>query len=229
VRAGGVAYIFSGGVLETTGSGAAIIAGYAINSGIMLASGASSVLEFTDDATVTGGGIVEIDNGLVRIQGSGSENVDFLSGGSGGLQIDNDSSSVSAYDGTISGFGTNDKQYIDLRFVTFTSSGAFTDSFAGGTLTVSSGGVVVAEINLSGTYSPTDFRFTSGPGDTVEITDPPAGTVTGGAVTTLVCNVPLLGSYMASLFAVPEGQVGAQTATAEATPSQAVLTHPHTG
>jgi len=230
VRAGGTALVDTGGIFETTRSAAVIIAGDVTNSGIMLASGAGSILDITENATVSGGGFVEIDNGLVRIQGTASEeDVDFLSGGSGGLQIDNHQGGYfDEYYGTISGFGTNNEQYIDLRSVTFTSSGAFTDSFAGGTLTVSSGGVVVAEINLAGAYTATDFRFTSGPGDTVKITDPPAGTVTSGAVTPLVCNVPLLGSYMASLFASVEGQVSTQV-TAETAHSVAALASPHTG
>ena len=75
------------------------------------------------------------------------------------------------------------------------------------------------------------------------ITDP-AATIAGGAITTLAStanngasptsfagagNVALLGSYMASLFASAEGQVGGQLATAKTEQPHATLAHPHTG
>ncbi|HXX02914.1 MAG TPA: hypothetical protein VEJ37_01170, partial [Xanthobacteraceae bacterium] len=55
-----------------------------------------------------------------------------------------------------------------------------------------------------------------------------AATANSSSPSTGTGGVALLGSYMASLFASPEGQVGAQ-ATAETAQSQAVLAHPHTG
>ena len=121
VLSGGTAVMSSTGVFGTTGSGAAIVDGDVTNGGTMLASGAGSVLEFTGTADVTGGGTVEIDNGLVRIQGAGNESVTFETGGSGGLQIDDDHTSQTAYTGTVTSFGgpshDNHAQYIDLALV----------------------------------------------------------------------------------------------------------------
>jgi hypothetical protein len=49
-----------------------------------------------------------------------------------------------------------------------------------GTLTVSSGGQVVAGIEFAGSYSAGNFHISSGIGGTVKITDP--GVVDGGSV-----------------------------------------------
>ena len=49
-----------------------------------------------------------------------------------------------------------------------------------GTLTVSSGGQVVADIEFAGSYSAGNFHISSGIGGTVKITDP--GVVDGGSV-----------------------------------------------
>jgi len=93
---------------------------------------------------------------------------------------------------------------------------------------------------VEGDFTIKDFKFTSGAGDTIEITDP-FGSIAGGAVTTLASaannspspagftgggNVALLGSYMASLFASPEGQLGTpMSATTQALHSLAAPHH----
>jgi hypothetical protein len=78
---------------------------------------------------------------------------------------------------------TNHAQFIDLVGVTF-SAGQITSSYVSaggsGTLTVSSGGQVVAGIEFAGTYSAGNFHISSGIGGTVKITDP--GVVDGGSV-----------------------------------------------
>ena len=64
------------------------------------------------------------------------------------------------------------------------SAGQITSSYVSaggsGTLTVSSGGQVVASIEFAGTYSAGNFHISSGIGGTVKITDP--GVVDGGSV-----------------------------------------------
>ena len=64
------------------------------------------------------------------------------------------------------------------------SAGQITSSYVSaggsGTLTVSSGGQVVAGIECAGTYSAGNFHISSGIGGTVKITDP--GVVDGGSV-----------------------------------------------
>ncbi len=87
----------------------------------------------------------------------------------------------------MSGFGgishANKKQFIDLISVTsaaHTISFSYTSAAGSGTLTVSSGGAVVASIELIGSYTQSDFRIGSGVSGTVAITDP--GVVNGGSV-----------------------------------------------
>ena len=94
-----------------------------------------------DIAGVVVGGVSEIADGVVEIQKASSENVSFLSYGTGGLQLDN----ASAYTGKISGFGgsahSNHKQFIDLSAVPY-SAGVVSESYSGnatsGVLTVTS-------------------------------------------------------------------------------------------
>ena len=58
------------------------------NSGTLFASGAHSLIEIASGATVTGGGIAKIANGVVDIAGAGdNQNVVFLAGGTGVLDI----------------------------------------------------------------------------------------------------------------------------------------------
>ena len=229
VLGGGTAVVSSTGVFETTGSGAAIVAGDVTDNGTMLASGAGSILEFTEHATVTGGGTVEIDNGLVRVQGDGNESVTFEVGGSGGLQIDDDHAQETAYTGTVTSFGgashDNHAQYIDLTSVTFVSGGTITGSFTGTTLTVSSGGSVVAEITFAGGYATADFNFISGAGDTVEITDPGVHHSHHGRLGHSA-NIGLLGNYIAG-FA--DGGPGGLliTSAGHTEPVAPLLVHPH--
>ena len=81
------------------------------------------------------------------------------------------------------GVKSNHAQFIDLVGVTY-SAGQITSSYVSaggsGTLTVSSGGQVVASIEFAGTYSAGNFHISSGIGGTVKITDP--GVVDGGSV-----------------------------------------------
>jgi hypothetical protein len=80
----------------------------------------------------------------------------------------------SAYTGTVSGFGQNTHQFIDLTDIdsagaTFSYTSISSDS---GTLTVTSGGTS-ASITMSGHYTSASFHISSGTGGTVEVTDPP--------------------------------------------------------
>jgi hypothetical protein len=100
----------------------------------------------------------------------------------------------------VSGFGGRNHEdtaeYIDLTSVTFTS-GAIGSSYtpnashptSGGVLQVTSGGTVVADINLVGNYTFMNFDITSGTSGTVMITDPPVDTanhtIANGATVTI--------------------------------------------
>jgi hypothetical protein len=129
---------------------------------------------------VVNGGVALIGDGIVDIAGSSGENVAFLPGGSGGLEIADTQGHTSAFSGRVSGFGganhSNQLQFIDLTLVS--SSGPITSSYVSasgntsGTLFISSGGTLVAAIKMVGHYSAADFHITAGTNGTVEVTDP---------------------------------------------------------
>jgi hypothetical protein len=224
-----VTSIGTGATLEPASGGTALLSGTVSNSGTLFASGAASLLEIVSGTTVTGGGSAEVGNGFVDIQAAGDdENVIFLSGGTGGLELDDSHASPAAYGGTVSGFGQNIHQFIDLTAVASNSQvtlGYTSVSSSGGTLTVSSGGQLVASVAMSGSYTSANFHLTSGTGGTVEIFDPPIA-----AVGTHTANIALLGNYMAASFVTAAGGFGGAVIAEEAqTPPQPLLTQPHAG
>jgi hypothetical protein len=178
VASGGTMVLSAGATFDTTSGGAAIIAGHVSNGGQIIASG--GLMEF-DGATIDEvGGFIQINNGVIRIEGNGNESVTFNDGDSGGLEISDNAGDANAYTGTIAGFGANILQphtdtaeYIDLTSVTFAAN-KISGSYNSGTdvLTVSSSTTVVATIKFTGTYSGADFHFESGANGTVKITDP---------------------------------------------------------
>ena len=118
----GVTSIGLGATLETLSGGTALLGGTIINSGTLFASGADSFIEILGGATINGGGIVQIGDGIVDIQSQAdTENVVFVAGGTGGLEIDDSTFLIfptQGFGGTISGFGQNIHQFIDLTAVT---------------------------------------------------------------------------------------------------------------
>jgi hypothetical protein len=118
----GVTSIASGGLLETLTGGTALLSGSLTNSGTLFASSAHSLIDIVGGATVTGGGIAKIGNGIVDIEGAGdNQNVVFQSGGTGMLEIADAPGNTSAFGGSVSGFGQNVHQFIDLVSVGFVS------------------------------------------------------------------------------------------------------------
>ena len=151
-------------VVETSG-GTAIVSGTVSNGGTLFASAAGDLIEIASGAVVNGG-VALIGNGIVEIAGSSGENVKFLSNGNGGLQIADTSGHTSAFSGRVSGFGgsdhSNQTQFIDLISVTSAAntislSYVSAASHTSGTLFVSSGGAVVAAINMVGAYTSANF------------------------------------------------------------------------
>ena len=187
ISGGGTAIVSAGGLIATDSGGTVTVAGVVINSGALLASATSSLL---DIAGVVSGGGVKIGDGMVEVESGGTANVTFLSTGTGGLEIADTASDPTAFTGTVSGFGgvshANHAQFIDLLFVTsdatvsvnFVSAASHTS----GALMVSSGGQLVASIDLIGVYSTGDLRVVSGLSATVKILDP--AVVGGGSVDT---------------------------------------------
>jgi hypothetical protein len=178
--------IGTGATVETLAGGTAVVSGTVVNSGKLMASGLASLLEIDSSGVVSGGAVV-VGNGIVDVLSGGTADVSFLSTGSGGLEIADTSTNSSTFTGAVSGFGgathTNHKQFIDLISVTsaaHTISFSYTSGTGSGTLTVSSGGAVVASIELIGNYSSANFSVTSGINGTVKIIDPVV--VNGGRV-----------------------------------------------
>jgi hypothetical protein len=171
--------IGAGAIIETSG-GTAIVSGTVTNGGTLFASAAGDLIEIVSGAVVNGG-VAEVGDGLVKIVGSSSENVSFLSSGTGGLAIADTSGHATAFKGRVSGFGGTaheiGAQFIDL--VNVSSGGTITSRYVpangtntSGTLFISSGGVEVAAITMVGPYSAGNFHITAGSGGTVAITDP---------------------------------------------------------
>ena len=248
----GVTSVGATAMLQTLAGGTALLTGAVTNSGTLFASGAHSLIDIASGATVIGGGIAKIGNGVLDIEGSDDQNVLFLAGGSGTLQIADAAGNTSVFGGTVSGFGQNLHQFINLTSVHFVS-GAINASYSSstassGVLTVTSGGTgnVIAVIDFSGHYVTSNFHITSGANGSVAIFDPPViaqqttlgfpdmldavekiiGTVANNI---LAGKFALLGNYMASEFASVIGGHAGTLATEANQLAQQLLTHPKHG
>ena len=94
------ATIGSGTKVEIQNSGTVNVSGVVTNSGTLFASGAGSVIDIV--GVVVGGGTAEVGNGIVDIQAANStENVTFLSTGTGGLEIQDTAVAPTDYKGKI--------------------------------------------------------------------------------------------------------------------------------
>jgi hypothetical protein len=103
------------GTIAVQSGGTLYFGGTVNNSGTLFASGAHSLVDISSGATVTGGGIAKIGNGILDIEGPrDNQNVVFQSGGTGGLEL---GVLGSAYTGTVSGFGQNIHQFIDFTAI----------------------------------------------------------------------------------------------------------------
>jgi hypothetical protein len=215
VNLSGVTSVAAHATLEMLSGGTAILgSGTVTNSGTVFASGIRSLLQI-DSGAVVNGGLVEVGNGIVDVLSGGSANVAFLSTGSGGLEIADTSTNSHAFTGAVSSFGgvnhTNHKQFIDLVSVTFNAgqiASAYTSAAGSGTLTVSSGGQLVASIEFVGNYSAGNFHITSGHGGIVEITDPTVPN--GGSIDARTADA----SALHSGIDLPNIAFGAQTTLA---------------
>jgi hypothetical protein len=174
--------------LATLSGGSAVVTGTVVNSGTFTASGLGTLIEI-DSGGVVSGGAVTLGNGVVDVHSGGSANVAFQATGSGGLEIADTNLNSSTFTGNVSGFGganhSNHKQFIDLVDVAFASntismSYVSAASHTSGTLFVSSGGNIVAEINMVGAYTSANFSAKADGNGKVEIVDPTVAN--GGSV-----------------------------------------------
>ena len=245
---GASAVVEAAAATVTVGSGATVV-----NSGTLIA---QSMGEILVEGTVTnsGSGAVVIGPlGFVDVVSGGTASVTFAANCEYGiLQIADSAGTTSAFTGTVSGFGGINGafpgQLIDLANYAYNPataasfSASFSGSPTGGTLTVTSGSSAIAAIDLVGNYTHATFSVVSNTitGD-FAVSDP-TGTIATGATTTLApvtsngsapsnavnaSSVALLGSYMATLFASAEGQIGNSTEEASSQ-NIAQLAHPHT-
>ena len=116
--------------------------------------------------------------------------------------------------------------HIDLRDVKYNS---IKDSYTNGVLTVTDG-TDTAKLSFNGSYTLANFKFANdGSGGTI-VYDPPVPTTSSqNAATPSVANIALLGSYMASSFALPSANQGGTLIVGEGVQPnvQSVLTNPH--
>ena len=203
--------ISAGAIVETLGSGTLKVSGTLTNGGTLFASGAGGLVDILG---VVNGGVLEVGDGMVAIAKPGSEAVVFTTGGTGGLELDDHAGDPLDFKGRISGFGgsghANTTQFIDLVTVTSGASMGlnYVSANAGntsGTLIVTSGATIVAEITLVGTYLTSNFHLGTGISGSVKITDP--AMPSGGGV---IANVALLSTT----------SPGASRRTAPARPSR---------
>lgn len=101
-----------------------MLAGTVTNSGTLFASGAHSLIDIVGGATVTGGGIAKIGNGIIDIEGAGdNQNVIFQSGAQA---ASTSACSAAPTPASSPAFGQNIHQFIDFTAIgstgaTFTS------------------------------------------------------------------------------------------------------------
>ena len=163
--------------------------------------------------------------------GSGdNQDVVFTDGAtSGGLileQFAGTSATAFAYTGKISGFGgdnhSDKTEYIDLSNIASNGdvSLVYSGSLTEGILTVMSNGTALANLDLVGNYTQSNFVLSADGTGGVLITDPVVPN--GGTVT----NTSLLGNYMASMFVTTAGQ-GATPIADTTQQQQPQLAHPH--
>ena len=118
------------------------------------------------------------------------------------------------YTGTISGFGANTLETIDLTDINFATA---TETYSAGTLTIKDTGGDVAHIKFSGTYTLASFNFQDDGQGGVLVTDPPKQHL---------ANTALLGSFIASNFVSNSGALTGFAPLAHET-EHPMLTLPH--
>ena len=181
------------------------------NSGTILVAGAASG---AGRAIINGSGQVEF--------GAASSNgTQFAAASTGELILDDSKQ----YTDTVSGFGANTTQSIDLTNIAFAS---VTKSYApaspntSGTLTIKDGAGDTAHIKFSGTYTLASFNLADDGQGGVLITDPP---VKSKPQTSDVA--ALFGNYIASMFASASDGHGAIPTSLMDAPLPQLMSLPH--
>ena len=175
------------GTLEAA-TGQLYIASNVTNSGNLIANGGYLVAA----GVVTGGTATIESTGALEFEIASSATTKFAAGSTGELILDD----AGQYSGTVSGFGTNTTQSIDLvgiQFASATKSYMPASPNTSGTLTVKDTSGDIAHIKFSGSYTLAKFDLTDdGNGGTL-ITDPPIEKKAAP-----VSNMELFTNYLAS-------------------------------
>lgn len=156
------------------GSSELFIGSALVNTGHLISFGSKSTVIAAAPVTGTGSAIID-GNGVVEFAAASSNGTKFSAGSTGELILDDSKQ----YTGTISGFGANTTQSIDLADFNFT--GAHATSFASGVLTLKNTAGQVVHLHISGTHTLASFQLSNdgnfnGTDDSTKIVDPPAPT-----------------------------------------------------
>jgi len=210
----GTNIVKNNGTLEATGSGELYIASRVTNSGTLISASGGDLVAAE---AVSGGKAAIYGPGVIEFGAASSAATTFALGSTGELILDD----AAQYTGTVSGFGKNITQSIDLSNVQFATA---SKTYSSGTLTVKDTAGDIAHIKLSGSYTLASFTLSNdGNGGTL-INDPPVAKTT---LTTGV-DIALFGNYIASsLVGGSIGQGGSLSANASALLSPLLATPAH--
>jgi hypothetical protein len=190
-----------------------------VNNGHLVSFGSDSTIIAAAPVTGTGSAIID-GNGVVEFAAASSNGTKFSAGSTGKLILDDSKQ----YTGTISGFGANTTQSIDLTDIEFVG---VTKSFASGVLTVKDGNGDVAHLKLSGSFTSKSFTLANDGQVGVLITDPPPQKSAEGLPSWL-SSVTLLGQHIAASFATAiDGASAPINEVLHGIPAQPLLSLPH--
>ena len=204
----GALAVKNGGVLAAEAESTLFVATNLSNTGKLKANGGSIVLE----GTVSGGSAVISGTGSIEFGAASTAATTFAAGATGQLILDDQ------YAGTISGFGTNATESIDLSSFDFTAG--ITKSFSAGVLTLKNMAGQTVHLHFAGSFTSTSFTLAddgnfNGTDDGTLITDPRVGSRTAS----------LFNQYIASSFPPLYGSVA--NLLIEAAHPQSPISLPH--
>jgi hypothetical protein len=194
-----------------------------VNTGHLISFGDGSSVIAAAPVTGTGSAIID-SNGIVEFAAASSNGTNFSAGSTGELILDDSKQ----YTGTISGFGANTTQSIDLADFNFT--GAHATSFSSGVLTLKNTAGQVEHLHISGAHTLASFHLSddgnfNGADDGTKITDPPAPPKPQNPPNNLAS---LFGQFMAS-WTNPVTALTSELRSPLASELQTAISLPHAG
>ncbi|HEY2179041.1 MAG TPA: hypothetical protein VGH15_10695 [Caulobacteraceae bacterium] len=154
------------GAIESLGTGQVIVKSAIANSGNLVASSGTLVL----DGAVSGSGFGRIKAGVLDIAAAFTQNVAFFAGSTGVLRLGD----WAGFSGKVSGLSTTGKNSIDILGFSYKGAKAtYSGTTAAGVLTVTNG-TQTAKIDLTGNYLGSTFTVAFDGHGGVTVKDPPA-------------------------------------------------------